>query len=112
MAVIEYPPGVTAETSVLWGAGLVRHLGEGDNTFSYFAMGGVAVDRMATTLGELMDQRGRLLAREGPDCWVTSPRAPAVIWWPTPGAKARHGELAARIINGGARLGVYLYPPP
>jgi hypothetical protein len=105
------PAGLTEADVILWGAALVGHPGEyGEHTFSYFAVGRLGVDRMAATLAELMDQRARLLAKEGPECWVVSARAPAVLWWPTPGVRARHGELAGRITADGARLAVYLYP--
>jgi hypothetical protein len=93
----------------MWGAAFTDHPAGRDPWFSWLALG-EGVDRMASTLTEVMDQRERILVVDDAARWIPGPRTPAVLWWPTASVLSRHRALRDRIVADGARLGVYLHP--
>ena len=104
------PPGLRPSEVVLWGAAIEDHPITYHPWFSWMAVGERGVARMATALSELMDQRERILGAAEADRWRVTLDKPAMVWWPTVGALARHPGLRQRIETHGARLGVYLHP--
>lgn len=104
------PEGLTDATSIIWGAAITAHPAEWHPGLAWLALGELSTQRMANTLYDILDQRQRLLAHDGLDAWQVSPRAPAVVWWPTKGVLTLQADLVARIKADGGRLGVYLHP--
>lgn len=104
------PEGLTAATAIIWGAAITAHPAEWHPGLAWRALGEFGTQRMANVLFNILDQRQRLLAHDGLSAWQASPRAPAMVWWPTKGVLAMQAQLVARIRADGGRLGVYLHP--